>query len=196
MAGSEPTSFRTREHDVTPITLLAQKYNRAPHMEWPATMVAQTASRTVCYAGPQTVVTHHSKGVQFALGRHALCVYEPDAWFNTLFDFDDRGDLLEIYCNVALPYELNAGLLTWVDLDLDVVLTPESSAFVADEEEFIAHAARFGYPEEVVSRARETVSLLLDRYHRRAFPFEWRKLDAALAGLDVRLAGIEELPGH
>ncbi len=170
---------------MTAVILQSQKYNHAPHMEWPAILVEQSPARTVCYAAPETVVTHHSKGLQFVLGRHALCVYEPDAWFNTMFDFDDRGDLLEIYCNVALPYVFDARLLTWVDLDLDVVLTPESGAFVVDDDEFVEHAARFGYPDVVIERARATESMLLDRFDRRAYPFEWLTFDAALAGLEV-----------
>lgn len=178
---------------MTAITLQAQKYDRAPHMEWPATLVGQSPSRIVCYAGPETIVTHHSKGLQFVLGRHALCVYEPDVWFNTMFDYDDHGDLLEVYCNVALPYAFEADLLTWVDLDLDVVLTPGSDAFVADEDEFVEHARHFGYPETVVANARAAASLLLDRYVRRVYPFAWRTFAAALTGLEVPTSFIEEI---
>jgi protein associated with RNAse G/E len=143
------------------------------------------ASRLVCCADPETIVAHHSKNLQFVLGRNVLCVFERDVWFKRLLDFDQDGRLLEIYCEVALQHVSEPGRVSWIDLDLDVALTPGSDAFIAGEDEFEANALRYGYPTKIVEQARSTASLLLDRYQRGDYPFKWRTLDAALADLGI-----------
>ena len=50
-----------------------------------------------------------------------------------------------------------------VDLDLDVVRHRDSGvAELLDEDEFLEHQRRYGYPDDVIHRGREAADLLLD----------------------------------
>lgn len=117
------------------------------------------------------------------MDHYALCVFLRDEWFNAMFDFKPDGSPLMIYCNVTLPYSVDSEGLSWVDLDLDVVMPAGSRASVVDVEEFEAHSCVYAYPESVVERARATADMLLDREKHGEFPLRQGDLDDVLARL-------------
>jgi protein associated with RNAse G/E len=123
------------------------------------------------------------------MDHYSLNVFQRNDWFNSMLNFDREGNLLLIYCNVTMPYSFDSGSLTWVDLDLDVVMAPESPASLVDADEFEAHSGEYGYPEHVVERSRATAAMLLDRAGSGGFPFRVDDLDATLAGLGVSRNG-------
>lgn len=165
------------------IAVRALKYDRRPHLAWRGGLVYDSPAGIVCLAPPGTVCTHHGKGIQFRIDHYGLSVFSRDTWFNAMLDFDPEGRPLQIYCNVALPYTADARSIEWVDLDLDVVMTPGATAALVDEDEFAANALAYRYPARVVERARTTASALLDRAGRGAFPFHWDGLDTVMAAL-------------
>jgi uncharacterized protein len=69
------------------------------------------------------------------------------------------------------------GVLTCVDMDLDVVRTADGRTWVDDEDEFAEHSARWRYPEDVRRRVRERADELLVAVRAGTPPF-----DAATTG--------------
>ncbi len=169
--------------NVNEILLRALKYDRSPHLEWRAELIDESASRKICLTPPGTECIHHGRGFTYAMDHYALCVFLRDEWFNAMFDFKPDGSLLMIYCNVTLPYSVDSEGLSWVDLDLDVVMPSGSNASVVDVDEFEAHSCVYGYAASVVERARATADMLLDREKHGEFPFWPGDLDAVLARL-------------
>lgn len=87
----------------------------------------------------------------------------------------------EVYCDVCTVPEWNADrtVLRTVDLDLDVVRSPGGPARLKDEDEFAEHRLTYGYPDDVVSRARRTAARLLeaarlDGHGTEPFVSAWR----------------------
>jgi hypothetical protein len=62
-------------------------------------------------------------------------------------------------------------LLTFVDLDIDVLVAPDFTYGVLDEDEFEAHAALYRYPPEVRARVPRALAELIDMIEHRRFPF-------------------------
>ncbi len=58
-------------------------------------------------------------------------------WFN-LFEIHDREDdkIKGWYCNITRPAEFSPGKIAYVDLALDVLVFPDGSHLVLDEDEF------------------------------------------------------------
>lgn len=77
-----------------------------------------------------------------------------------------------IYIDVTGPISISDGRVTAVDLDLDVVRLPDGGVELLDEDEFIEHQVRFGYPSEVVERAEATANWLLHAVRSRQEPFD------------------------
>ncbi len=70
----------------------------------------------------------------------AIEIYPRNDWFNIIYIFDSGGALCEYYINIALPPVLQPGLLTYVDLDLDIGVNLDFTYTLHDEDEFLAIA--------------------------------------------------------
>lgn len=66
-------------------------------------------------------------------------MYYSDRWYNIYEMYDrDNGQIKGWYCNVSLPAEFDHGVIRYVDLALDLLVYPDGSQLVLDEDEFIA----------------------------------------------------------
>lgn len=112
-----------------------------------------------------------------------------DRWWNVIAGYDaGTGDLRGYYCNVArVPrwQTAPAPVIAYTDLDLDLVVFPDGRIELHDEDEFVAYAARFGYPPQTVERARRTVDEIVARIERRSHPFRYESLPTLCARLRI-----------
>jgi len=78
-------------------------------------------------------------GVPFRRGDPFVEIYYTDRWYN-VFEVHDResGEAKCWYCNVSMPAEWQDGLLSYVDLALDLFVYPDGRQLVLDEDEFEA----------------------------------------------------------
>ena len=83
----------------------------------------------------------------------------------------NAGSRYQVYVDVVMPPRWDGGSLTAVDLDLDVVLLRDGSIEVLDEDEFLDHQQRYGYPPQLVDRARTTTAAVVLDLKRGAEPF-------------------------
>lgn len=97
----------------------------------------------------------------------AIEIYPRNDWFNIIYIFDSGGALCEYYINIALPPVLQPGLLTYVDLDLDIGVNLDFTYTLHDEDEFLSHCDLWSYPPELCGRARATFSSILSRIASR-----------------------------
>ncbi|MGJ3559538.1 DUF402 domain-containing protein [Streptomyces sp. INA 01156] len=89
----------------------------------------------------------------------------PGEWWTATFCADPGP---EMYCDVCTLPEWNADgtVLHMVDLDLDVVRPHGGEAHIEDEEQFAEHRVRYGYPDSVVGKARQTCEWLMEAGRR------------------------------
>jgi uncharacterized protein len=103
------------------------------------------------------------------------------AWWAGFWNFDRSGPY-ELYIDVATPASLEGRTFRLVDLDLDVVRTWDGDVELLDEDEFVEHSHRFGYPAEIIESARRSASELLVQVRERVPPFDL--FDAATTWTD------------
>jgi protein associated with RNAse G/E len=72
-----------------------------------------------------------------------------------------------------MPPKLEGDRLTYVDLDIDLLVQPDLSYQVLDLEEFEINAVRYGYSPEVREHAQEAVKELTSIIISRQFPFDF-----------------------
>jgi protein associated with RNAse G/E len=116
-------------------------------------------------------VRHPALGT-IAAGTHSTEYYWTDRWYSVFRFREPAGRLRNYYCNVNRPALFDGRTLSFVDLDIDVLVAPDFSYAVLDEEEFAAHSARFGYTDEVLRRVAEARAELTRLIETRAFPFD------------------------
>ena len=95
----------------------------------------------------------------------------PGRWWSLQFNGDHHPDY-RMYVDVVIPARwVDDGRVEMVDLDLDVVLRADGSVDVLDEDEFVEHSQHFGYPPDLIDRARTTGAQLVVQVGSGREPF-------------------------
>jgi protein associated with RNAse G/E len=106
-----------------------------------------------------------------ACGTHSLEHYWLDRWYNVFRFSQPTGELRNYYCNINVPPTFNGRVLSYVDLDLDILVQPDFSYQVLDAEDFERNAKRYSYSLETQDNARRAVAELIGMIQIRQFPF-------------------------
>lgn len=153
------------------IVVRVLKYDGAEHRQWPARVAEQSGSLIVLDAVFDEEIEHSLLGT-IASGTISTEYYWLDRWYN-VFRFGARdGGLRNFYCNVSMPPSFDGRVLSYVDLDIDVLVRPDFTSEVLDLEDFEENARRYGYAPEVQEHARRAVAELIGLIEARSFPFD------------------------
>ncbi len=115
-------------------------------------------------------IVHDSLGT-IAAGTHSLEYYWLDRWYNVFRFAEPNGDLRNYYCNINRPPTFDGNTLSYVDLDLDILVAPDLSYRILDREDFERNAEEYAYPAEVQTGARRAVEQVVNLIEARHFPF-------------------------
>jgi protein associated with RNAse G/E len=152
------------------ITVQTYKYDGSKHRRWRARISRQEGSLLVLDAEFEEEIRHPLLGI---VAPHTVSVeyYWLDRWYNIFRFVEPTGELRNYYCNINVPPVLQKNVLSYIDLDMDLLVTPDLSYTVLDEDEFAANAEKFNYPFEIRRRSRQALKELVALIEMRAFPF-------------------------
>ena len=153
------------------ISVRVLKYDGSDYRRWSG-KIARRAASLVQLDAAFSMDAYHPLLGEIPRGTRLIEYYWLDRWYNVLRFLNDDGSTRHFYCNITTPPQLEGGLLTYVDLDMDVLALPDLSYQVLDLDEFEVNAERYGYPKEVRINARAAVSELISLIEARAFPFQ------------------------
>ena len=137
------------------------KYDGHEYRRWSARLAQQVGPLIVLDAVFAEEINHDLLGTIQA-GTISKEYYWLDRWYN-VFRFDNR-----FYCNVNTPPAFAGAVLTYVDLDIDVLVEADFSYRVLDLEDFEANE----YPADVEHNARRALHELIALVETRSFPFD------------------------
>ncbi len=92
----------------------------------------------------------------------------PGEWWTAIWNDSGRYDL---YIDIVTPAAWRGSRVTMIDLDLDVVRIADGTVIVDDEDEFLDHQVKYGYPASVIEKARSTADTLQQRIQAGEEPF-------------------------
>jgi protein associated with RNAse G/E len=156
--------------EAEPITVRVLKYDGAEYRRWNARVARREGPLIVLHAEFEFDVQHHLLG-DIRRGTRTIEYYWLDRWYNVFQFLEPDGSTRLYYCNINTPPALAGEVLSYIDLDIDVVVQPDLSFEVVDEDEFEHNAAAFGYLPETVTAARAAVRELVKLIESRLFPF-------------------------
>jgi protein associated with RNAse G/E len=136
------------------------KYDGRERRRWAARVARQDGPLVVLDAVFDEEIQHDLLG-RIASGTVSKEYYWLDRWYN-VFRFNER-----FYCNVTKPPVLDGATLTYVDLDIDVLVESDFSYKILDLEDFAASE----YPAEIQLNAQQALGELTLLIEARAFPF-------------------------
>jgi uncharacterized protein len=152
------------------ITVRACKYDGSEHRRWQARILKQEGSLLVLDAKFGEEIEHDLLGT-IASGTRSIEYYWLDRWYNVFRFVEPAGRLRGYYCNVNVPPTFDCGVLSYIDLDIDVLVEADLSYRVVDQEEFKKNAARFGYSAYVQRKASEALDEVAQLINEQGFPF-------------------------
>jgi protein associated with RNAse G/E len=152
------------------IIVQTYKYDGSKHRRWSASIQRQEGSLLVLDARFDKEIIHDLIGT-IASGTISTEYYWLDRWFNVFRFAAPDGRLQRYYCNINVPPVFDGEILTYIDLDIDLLVQPDLSYRVLDREDFESNATLFSYSNELrqnVDRALNGVIVLIES---REFPF-------------------------
>ena len=161
------------------ITVRVLKYDGTEYRRWKARVSREEESLIVLDAEFEFDVEHSVIG-SIKQATRTREFYWVDRWYNVFRFLNSDGETRLFYCNINSPPVLADRILTYVDLDIDVLVQPDLSYRVLDRDEFEVNAARYGYSDEVRTKVREALAELIEMIQSQQFPFEAFALPAAV----------------
>jgi len=152
------------------ITVRVLKHDGAEYRRWNATIARQTGSLIILNAAFDDDVQHDLLG-NISRGTRTIEYYWLDRWYNIFRFLESDGTTKLFYCNVNMPPAISGGILSYIDLDIDILVQPDFSYRVLDLDEFASNALHYGYSEQVKSQAQSAIDELISMIETRQFPF-------------------------
>jgi protein associated with RNAse G/E len=152
------------------IIVRSLKYDGSISRSWPAEIESVHDNLIVLRGVFEQAVQHEGLG-DIAAGTVSHEYFWSDQWYNVFRLVRPDGQLHCHYCNIALPATWSERELSFVDLDIDIVVDLDNSVKVLDEDEFEANRIVFGYPADIIAGVREAVEEVKALVSRFEFPF-------------------------
>ncbi len=152
------------------ITVRACKYDGSEHRRWPAKVLRQEGTLLVLDAKFDQEIQHDLLGT-IALGTTSIEYYWLDRWYNIFRFAQPSGELRSYYCNVNVPPTFDGHVLSYVDLDIDILVEPDFSYRIVDLEDFELNAQLYRYPSGIQTSAKGALKELVALIETRSFPF-------------------------
>ena len=152
------------------IEVEARKHDQSKHRQWQAQLVRQVGSLLILDARFDAEISHELLGV-IASGTRSIEYYWLDRWYNVFRFLEPDGALRNFYCNINLPPTFDGHLLSYVDLDIDLLVAPDLTYRIVDLEEFEENAIKFNYSLDLKNHAERALCELVSLIEQREFPF-------------------------
>ncbi|MNI67361.1 hypothetical protein D3C73_1229880 [compost metagenome] len=152
------------------VTIQALKYGDRLHYEWNTTLLEQTDTHIFVLGEYGRKLNHYTKDKVFTVDNWTIEFFSFDSWFTVSADVID-GEIKQYYCNINQPAQINGHVVSFVDLDLDLIYRNDQW-MVVDEDEFASNAVKFGYSNELIQRAVTELEDLQERISKKQFPFD------------------------
>ena len=165
------SSLKESVSETAEIVVRSCKQDGRVQRSWPARVALREGSLIILDAFFAEEVRHTLIG-NIEAGTLSTEFFWTDRWYSVFRFHSPEGRLLKFYCNINTPPTIEPGVLTFVDLDVDVLVQPDYSFEVLDEDEFERHAELYQYPDAYRVNVRAALVELRGLIENRRFPFD------------------------
>ena len=145
----------------SPVTVNSRKYDQSIRRSWDCRLVTREDPLLIFVGEFDDNVSHPDLG-EISRGTISYEFYWLDRWFNVFRFHEPGGELRNLYFNIAMPPSFENDVVDFIDLDIDIVVWPDLSYRVLDQDEFAVNSARFGYPDDVRDRVSASLAAILE----------------------------------
>ena len=163
------------------ITVCVLKHDGTEYRRWSASLARHEADLIILDAEFDVDVSHEILG-EIKQQTRTVEYYWLNRWYNVFRFLKDDGSTRLWYCNINTPPELNDRVLTYVDLDIDILVHSDFSFQLLDMDEFETNGRRYGYSDEEKRQAQKAVDELTTMIETRQFPFLLESSSVSVVG--------------
>lgn len=156
----------------TIITINSRKFDGSIHRSWECELLKETPKYFIFIGKFEHEVVHSKLGI---IRRNTISYeyYFKDEWFNIFRFHEPEGKLKYFYCNINMPPDFQNSVLDYVDLDIDILVQPDFTFEILDEEEFAENSNKYKYKSKIISKVNTSIDKLLTLIKERNFPFDF-----------------------
>jgi protein associated with RNAse G/E len=99
-----------------------------------------------------------------------VCFFIPGQWYNIVALLESAG--IRYYCNIASPVYRSNDVLTYIDYDLDIILSSGGERQIVDQDEYERHKINYHYSKIVETKVQEGLDGLNHRIDDKLPPFQ------------------------
>lgn len=158
-----------RENAGGMITVNSRKYDGGIRRSWQCEIV-DTDGSLLRLIGKFADDVHHPDLGHIRKGTVSYEHYWLDRWYSIFRFHEPGGELRNYYCNINMPPTLEADVLDYIDLDIDVLVRSDFSYIILDRDEFERSAGFFDYPAELRAKVENTLEDLIQLIETRQLP--------------------------
>lgn len=151
------------------ITINSRKYDQRIRRSWICRLVRQDDSLLVFEGEFDQDVEHPDLGF-IERGTISYEYYWLDRWYSIFRFHRPDGGFRNYYCNINMPPVFENGVLDYVDLEMDVLVWPDSTYQILDRDEYEQNAAKFGYPDALRNEVSQALAQLIAMAEEKTFP--------------------------
>ena len=157
----------------TAVAVRAHKYDGKEYRRWQVHFVERIDGGARLEATFNSFVEGRTP---FFGGDRAVEFFYADRGYNVIAGYAPEGMLRACYCNICTPATFvlapEGPEIHFIDLDIDVLVWPDGSCVVTDEDDFAENSVRYGYPVAIQEGAHAAVEALLAAVRDRRAPFD------------------------
>ena len=147
------------------------KYDGSEYRRWPAQVAKTVGPLLILDAVFDEEIEHDLLGT-IRVGTISTEYYWLDRWYNVFRFSDSDPEFKRFYCNINTPPRFDGRVLSYIDLDIDVLVEPDLTYRILDVDDFEQNAKRYPYPEAVQANARAALTEVIGLIEARSFPFD------------------------
>ncbi|MEJ6949917.1 DUF402 domain-containing protein [Natronospora cellulosivora (SeqCode)] len=154
------------------ITVKSYKYNNKKHYQWPVTILEENENYLITKGETGRILTHFTRKKEFIFDKQSIEFFSFKEWFTLAININNQ-KAESYYCNINRPATWETDdVLTFVDLDLDLVKNKGEDWKVVDQDEFEENSRKYNYPLELINRTKKELYDLISRVEKKVFPFD------------------------
>ncbi len=158
------------------VTINSRKYDGKINRSWKARLIEQKGSKLLFVGEFEREVIHEDLGI-IRRGTISYEYYWLNRWYNIFRFHEPNGDFRNFYCNINMPPTFRNGVLDYVDLDIDVIISKQSDFTILDRDEYEENLRFFDYPESVQITVEKTIAKLKEMFALGEYPFDSKRIE-------------------
>ncbi len=151
-------------------TMKAYKYDGALHYEQPLELFEVNKKYIALKGHIGRELTHYTRDTVYTFDKETIEYFFFDKWYTAAFVFNDESICDYVYCNICLPSTLANQVVSFIDLDIDVIYY-KGEVKVVDIDEFEEHLITYKYPKKTIAKVKEVTEEVILAIKSKKFPF-------------------------